>query len=71
MTNAQMFIAVGLPLLVILAGIILQQVQGSRIEARLTSIEGDLRQFYSTQGRHDEAIRALIDSSKAEGERTK
>ena len=64
MNNAQLYIALGLPSLMVLAGMFLNQRSfdrlesslGSRmdrLETRLDRIEADLREFYRTLGRHD------------------
>jgi hypothetical protein len=60
MSNAQVYIAVGLPTLMVLVGMFLNQrafdrLEGrvDRIEARLDRIKADLREFYRTLGQHD------------------
>jgi len=56
MTNAQLYLAVGIPTFMVLVGIVLNQVGQGRIENRLTTIEGDLRNFYATQGHHEATL---------------
>jgi len=64
MNNVQLYIAVGLPTVMVLVGIFLNQrsfdrLESSlggrmdRLEARLDRIEADLREFYRTLGQHD------------------
>jgi F0F1-type ATP synthase membrane subunit b/b' len=68
--NVQLYIAVGLPTVLVLVGIFLNQRSferlesglGSRmdrIEARLDRIEADLREFYRTLGQHEVKIENL------------
>jgi F0F1-type ATP synthase membrane subunit b/b' len=66
MSNMQLFIAAGLPTLMVLVGILLSQRssdrlehRSDRIEARLERIEADLREFYRTLGQHDAKIENL------------
>jgi hypothetical protein len=60
MTDNQLWIAVGIPTLAVLVGILLNQVGLVRLEARLNVIEGDLRRFFQMLGQllgqHDEAL---------------
>jgi hypothetical protein len=56
MTNIQLWLTIGVPSFLVLVGILLNQLGQNRIETRLLSIEGDLRQFYKTLGQHGEAI---------------
>jgi len=64
MNNVQLYIAVGLPTVMVLVGIFLNQrsfdrLESSlggrmdRLEARLDRIEADLREFFRTLGQHD------------------
>jgi hypothetical protein len=64
MNNVQLYIAVGLPTVMVLVGIFLNQRsfdrlesnlggRMDRLEARLDRIEADLREFYRTLGQHD------------------
>jgi len=64
MNNVQLYIAVGLPTVMVLVGIFLNQrsfdrLESSlggrmdRLEVRLDRIEADLREFYRTLGQHD------------------
>ena len=43
MTNAQLYLAIGIPSVLVLIGIILNQMGQGRIETRLNIIEGDLK----------------------------
>jgi hypothetical protein len=60
MTNSQMYIALGIPGLLILANIALTLTLNgrleSRMEARFDKVDGDLRRFFELFGRHDKAI---------------
>jgi len=64
MNNVQLYIAVGLPTVMVLVGIFLNQRsfdrlesnlggRMDRLEARLDRIEAGLREFYRTLGQHD------------------
>jgi hypothetical protein len=64
MNNVQLYIAVGLPTVMVLVGIFINQrsfdrLENSlggrmdRLEARLDRIAADLREFYRTLGQHD------------------
>jgi hypothetical protein len=59
MSNAQLFLAIGIPSVLVVLAWITSAIQNSHIASRLASIEGDLRQFYATQGRHDKAIETI------------
>ena len=59
MPNEQLLLAIGIPAMMILIGIILQQVGTGRVEARLTVIEADLRRFYQILGEHTGQIDIL------------
>lgn len=59
MTNLQLAWSVGIPSLLILVGIFLNNARFNSIETRLTTLEGDLRQFYRDLGRHDAKIENL------------
>lgn len=73
MTNTQLLLSVGLPMLTILVGILLSQkgladlnnrfdrVDGriDRIETRLDRIDADLRQFFSITGRLEGRMDAI------------
>jgi hypothetical protein len=59
MTNLQLVLSIGIPSLLILTGMFLNNARFNAIEARLISIEGDLRQFYRDLGRHDADIATL------------
>jgi hypothetical protein len=59
-------IVVGVPLLAILAGILFNNSNSARIEARIDNlaaridrIQSDLAQFYMILGKHDAKIEAL------------
>ena len=63
MTEAQLWLAIGIPTVTVLMGILLN-VTGlnrveSRIETRLLAIEGDLRRFYQILGEHSAKIENL------------
>ncbi|HEV2325504.1 MAG TPA: hypothetical protein VGS10_16245 [Terracidiphilus sp.] len=59
MTNLQLVLSISIPSLLILVGIFLNNARFNSVEARLASIEGDLRQFYRDLGRHDADIASL------------
>jgi hypothetical protein len=46
MNNTQLFLIIGVPSFLVLVGILLDQLGQSRVETRLSSIEGGLRQFW-------------------------
>jgi len=50
MTDSQLWMAIGIPTVTVLLGILLNQLGSSRIESRLQVIEGDLRRFYQLLG---------------------
>jgi len=50
MTDSQLWMAIGIPTVTVLLGILLNQLGSSRIESRLKVIEGDLRRFYQLLG---------------------
>jgi hypothetical protein len=60
MTDTQLYLAIGIPTLLIfvttLLGILLNQSAITRVENRLTVIEGDLRRFYQILGEHSAKI---------------
>ena len=63
MTDTQLWLAIGIPTVTVLMGILLN-VTGlnrveSRIETRLLAIEGDLRRFYQIHGEHSAKIENL------------
>jgi len=45
MTNLQLALSIGIPSLLILVGIFLNNARFNSVETRLTTMEGDLRQF--------------------------
>ena len=60
MTDTQLWIAIGIPTVTVMVGILLN-VTGlnrveNRIETRLLVIEGDLRRFYQIIGEHTARI---------------
>lgn len=59
MTNSQLWLAIGIPTVAVLIGILLNQVSSNRLESRLTAIEGDLRRFYQFLGEHSAKIENL------------
>ncbi len=52
MTNAQLWLAIGIPTVTVLVGILLNQLGLNRMENRLQVIEGDLRRFWQILGEH-------------------
>ena len=65
MTNLQLALSIGIPSLLILVGIFLNNARFNSIETRLTTMEGDLRQFYRDLGRHDADIASLKDRERS------
>jgi hypothetical protein len=59
MTDTQLFLAIGIPSVMVLLGILLNLVGNNRIENRLGMIEGDLRRFYQLLGEHSAKIENL------------
>jgi hypothetical protein len=59
MTGTQLWVAIGIPTVTVLVGILLNQLGSSRIESRLQAIEGDLRRFYQLLGEHSAKIENL------------
>lgn len=59
MTDTQLWIAVGIPTVTVLLGILLNSLGVSRVESRLQVIEGDLRRFYQMLGEHTAKIENL------------
>lgn len=66
MTNLQLVLSICIPSLLILVGIFLNNARFNSIETRLTTMEGDLRQFYRDPGRHDADIASLKERRKGE-----
>ena len=56
MTNLQLVLTVAIPSILVLLGIFLNNARFNTIETRLTTMEGDLRQFYRDLGRHEADI---------------
>jgi len=56
MTGTQLWLAVGIPSVLVLVGILLNQLGQTRLENRVQSIEGDLRRFYQLIGEHSGKI---------------
>lgn len=52
MSNAQLLLAILIPTITVLVGILLNHSGNGRLVARLISIEGDLRRFYQILGEH-------------------
>ncbi len=52
----QLILTIVIPSLLILVGIFLNNARFNSIEGRLTTMEGDLRQFYRDLGRHEADI---------------
>lgn len=65
MTNLQLVLTVSIPSILILVGIFLNNARFNTIESRLTTMEGDLRQFYRDLGRHDADISSLKDQRRS------
>jgi hypothetical protein len=59
MSDTQLWIAVGIPTVTVLVGILLNALGVSRVESRLQVIEGDLRGFYQMLGEHSAKIENL------------
>lgn len=59
MTNLQFVLAVSIPTFTVLVGILYNNARFNSIDARLISIEGDLRQFYKDLGKHEGKIEML------------
>jgi hypothetical protein len=63
MTDTQLWLAIGVPTIAVLLGILLN-VTGlnrleTRIDTRLLVIEGDLRRFYQILGEHSAKVENL------------
>ena len=65
MTNLQWVLTVGIPSILILVEIFLNNARFNTIETRLTTMEGDLRQFYRDLGRHEADISSLRDQRRS------
>lgn len=65
MTNLQMVLTIGIPSLLVLVGIFLNHARFNGLEARLTTIEGDLRHFYRDLGRHEAEINNLKERNRS------
>lgn len=59
MTNLQLLLSIGIPTFAVLASILFNNARFNSIDARLISIEGDLRQFYKDLGKHEGKIEML------------
>jgi hypothetical protein len=59
MTNEQLWLAIGIPTVTVLIGILLNQLGLNRMENRLQVIEGDLRRFWQILGEHSAKIENL------------
>jgi hypothetical protein len=59
MTNTQLFLAIGIPSVLILLGMFLNSKRFDVIESKLTVIEADLRRFYHELGEHNADIITL------------
>lgn len=58
-SNLQLLLVIGIPTLSVLIGIVLNERGQSRLESRLTVMEGDLRRFYQMLGEHSGQIDML------------
>ena len=56
MSDTQLWIAVEIPTVTVLVGILLNALGVSRVESRLQVIEGDLRRLYQMLGEHSAKI---------------
>jgi len=65
MTNLQLALTIAIPSILVLVGIFLNNARFNSLETRLTTMEGDLRQFYRDLGRHDADIASLKDQRRA------
>ena len=65
MTNLQLVLTIVIPSLLILVGIFLNNARFNTIESCLTTMEGDLRQFYRDLGRHDAEIINLKERNRS------
>jgi hypothetical protein len=65
MTNLQLSLSIAIPSVLILVGIFLNNARFNSIETRLTTMEGDLRQFYRDLGRHDADIASLKEQRRS------
>ncbi|MGA3373549.1 MAG: hypothetical protein ABSC48_17510 [Terracidiphilus sp.] len=65
MTNLQLAFANAIPSILVLVGIFLNNARFNSIETRLTTMEGDLRQFCRDLGRRDADIASLKDKRRA------
>lgn len=65
MTNLQLVLTISIPSLLILVGIFLNNARFNSIETRLTTMEGDLRQFYRDLGRHEADIANLKERNRS------
>jgi hypothetical protein len=65
MTNTQLYLAMGVPSVLVLLGVLLNQIGQARLETRLTVIEGDLRQFYKSLGDVGGKVEILLSDRKS------
>ena len=65
MTNLQLALSIAIPSILILVGIFLNNARFNSIETGLTTMEGDLRQFYRDLGRHDADLATLKKQRRA------
>jgi hypothetical protein len=65
MTNLQLCLSIAIPSILILLGIFLNNARFNSIETRLTTMEGDMRQFYRDLGRHDADLATLKEQRRA------
>jgi hypothetical protein len=65
MTNLQLALTIAIPSILVLVGIFLDHAGFNSVETRLTTMEGDLRQFYRDLGRRDANIASLKDQLRA------
>jgi hypothetical protein len=65
MTNLQLVLTAAIPSMLILVGIFLDNAGFNSIETRLTTMEGDLRQFYRDLGRHEAEIANIKERNRS------
>jgi hypothetical protein len=65
MSNLQLVLTIAIPSMLVLVGIFLNNARFNSIEARLTTMEGDLRQFYRDLGRHEADIITIKERNRS------
>lgn len=59
MTNLQLALSIGVPTFAVLLTFLYTNARIGSVEQRLIVIDGDLRRFYETLGRHEGRIDAI------------